>query len=70
MKQCLAFFSSAEAETRLDDLIKSLQKGSADLMKGEDPQKHAKLSTFKHQNETELTKGKRRPVVLNRGALR
>ncbi len=52
------FFLSGEAETRLDDLIKSLQKGSADLMKGEDPQKHGKLSTFKQlQSDTDLMKG-------------
>ena len=39
----------------MDDLIKSLQKGSADLMKGEDLSSAAKLSTFKQmQNETDL----------------
>jgi hypothetical protein len=59
-------FISGEAETRLDDLIKSLQKGSADLMKGEDLQKQSKLSTFK-QNETELMKGKLKFTLSNFG---
>ncbi len=55
-KRCLTFnnYFSDEAESRLDDLIKSLQKGSADLMKGED----LPMSTFKqHQNDTEILKG-------------
>lgn len=62
-----AKFSTSEAETRLDDLIKSLQKGSADLMAGTaELQKipNAKLTTFKQlHNETEILK---EPTLNNR----
>lgn len=48
--------SSGEAESRLDDLIKSLQKGSADLLMTDDLA-NAKLSSFKQMHDAENIKG-------------
>ena len=58
--QTLTFFFLGEAESRLDDLIKSLQKGSADLMKAED----AMLTTFKQVNDAENIKGQFLPQTI------
>ena len=59
-QQTLTFFFLGEAESRLDDLIKSLQKGSADLMKAED----AMLTTFKQVNDAENIKGQFLPQTI------